>query len=113
MSPSGQEVAKGLSLFDEKMETTARPGVSSWFPRGEMDSQVLLRIFYHRHDFGIGAEFFVVAIANVFVQVDALEQNARVELQDDRFGQPDFVVDSRLLNQYAGSFVHAGNEPAD
>lgn len=80
MSPTGQGVAKGLSRFDEKLETTTGSGDESVVQEANEGSQVLLRIFTRRHDFTVGAEFLVVAIADLFVQVDALEQNARIEL---------------------------------
>jgi hypothetical protein len=61
------------------------------------------------NDFGIGAELLVVAVGDVVFEVEVFQQGeSRVNFYVDVLGQPDFVIDTRLLNDDSRAFVDAG-----
>src|SRR4029434_5686962 len=62
----------------------------------------------------VGSKLLVVAERNVVFRIEILQKsNARINLQIDVSGQPDFVVDPSLLDMNRRAFVDARQEEAD
>src|SRR5579862_7925950 len=76
-------------------------------------SLLLVGNFSHADDLRGRTEFLVIAVSLLTVDLESLKQgDARVHLEGDMLGQPDFVVHSRLLQHKARAFVNPGQDPS-
>ena len=91
-----------VSIPESKFGTRTR-AVGGYVPvadvaRGRSASLLLLH-FSDGNDLRVGAEFLVVAKSDVVFEVEVFQQGeSRVNLYVDVLRQPDFVIDTRLLN---------------
>src|SRR5689334_22083986 len=75
---------------------------------------VLLSYLADRGDFHIRAEFLVVAIGDVFGDIQAFQEcHAGVKFQGDVFRKPDFVVNLGLFDLDIRALVQANQKQAD